>query len=508
MKRSVCTFAPLVLLAACGGGAPAPAAPATAASASAPAPAPSSAPSTARQQPPPPLDAKPSPFPAIQRATLSNGLRVSVVESHALPVLELRVLVRAGDGFDAPGVGQITGEMLKVGGTRTMTGPELATKVETLGSSLGVDVGRDSTELSMGVVRGQLDPALAILSEVLRSPRFDAGELTKLKTRLTDESEDAARSSGTWAAARILFQTLYPSGSPYAVLGLLPSEIAKVSGAAVRSFHTRLFQPSNVEVIVAGDVSADAAKNAVEKVFGDWKPGATPPPKVTYPDPKSPDTTRVIVANRPKSVQSDCIVTELLADRHDPNWPAARVALHVLGGGGTGRLYTDVRETRSLAYRADATYVELAHGAQPLFAYAGTQAPKTADAVQGILDDLGSMRQAPPVDADVAASRRYLSDIFAVRMETIGAIADLVGSLRTLDLPDDYWDTYRAALRSVTTAQADEQAARLASGHYLIVVSGDADVIAGPLARFGDVTVVDPEHDFKTLRTLPKNGTP
>jgi predicted Zn-dependent peptidase len=423
-------------------------------------------------------------------------------------VIELRVLVHAGAGFDAPGVGEITGEMLKDGGTRTMTGPELATKVETLGSSLGVDVGRDATELGMGVVRGQLEPALAILSEVLRAPRFDPGELTKLKTRLTEESEDAARSSGTWAAARILFHTLYPAGGPYAVAGLLPSEIAKVSGAGVRSFHSRFYQPSNVEVIVAGDVSADDARKAVEKVFGDWKPGATPPPKVTYPEPKAPDATRVIIANRPKSVQSDCIVTELLPDRHDPHWPAVRVALHVFGGSGTGRLYNDVRETRSLAYRADATYIELAHGAQPLFAYAGTQAPKTADAVQGILDDLGSMRASPPADADVAASRRYLSDIFAVRMETIGAIADLVGSLRTLDLPDDYWDTYRVALRGVTAAQADEQAARFASGHYLILVSGDADVIAAPLARFGDVTVVDPEHDFATLRTLPKNGTP
>jgi predicted Zn-dependent peptidase len=214
---------------------------------------------------------------------------------------------------------------------------------------------------------------------------------------------------------------------------------------------------------------------------------------------------RVIVAHRPKSVQSDCIVTELVPEHHTPAWPAFRVALQVFGGGMTGRLFQDVREKRSLAYRADARVLERAHGPQPLFAYAGTQAPKTADAVQGILDDLASMSTQPASDEEVTTARRYLSDIFAVRMETIGSIADMVVTLRELDLADDYWDTYRAALRAVTPAEANAQGARVFSpDRLLILVSGDADVVAQPLARFGEVTVVDPEHDFRVLKTVPK----
>ena len=211
-------------------------------------------------------------------------------------------------------------------------------------------------------------------------------------------------------------------------------------------------------------------------------------------------------------MQSDVVVTELLPERHAPTWPAFAWRSHVFGGNTVGRLFTDVREKRSLAYRADARVMDLAHGAEPLFAQAGTKAAKTADAVQGILDDLAGLKSSPPSDAEVAGARRSESDIFAVRMETIGSIADLVAQIRTVDLPDDYWDTYRAALRAVPTAEADAAAARaFTADRALIVVAGDADVVAEPLARFGDVTVVDPEHDFRVLRTLPstipKSGT-
>ena len=96
-------------------------------------------------------------------------------------------------------------------------------------------------------------------------------------------------------------------------------------------------------------------------------------------------------------MQSDVIVTELLPRaRHSPAWPDVRVAIQVLGAVGTGRLFVDVREKRSLAYRSDARAVELAHGPLPLLAYAGTQAPKTADAVQGLVEDLARMRDVLP----------------------------------------------------------------------------------------------------------------
>ncbi len=468
------------------------------------------APSSGPQQPPGPLEARPAPFPAVAKSTLSDGVRVSVVEAHALPVIELRVVVHAGTGFGPPGVSEITARMLREGGTRAHTSSEVVERIEALGSSLGVEVGPDATRLSMGVVRGQLDEALRILSEVVRTPRFDSVELARVKARMTDQARDNARSSGAWMANRVLFRNLFPASSPYFDYGVVPADIAKVDGAAVQAFYGRFYAPSNVEIVVAGDVDDAGVVKTIDETFGDWKvPGLRPLAPIDFPQPMRVVTMRVVVANRPKSVQSDILVTQLLPERHAPSWPADRVAVQVFGGGLTGRLFQDVREKRSLAYSANGHPVELAHDAQPLVAYAGTQTPKTAEAVQAVLDTIAGMRSAPPSDGEVVSAHRYLSDIFAVRMETIGAIADMVAQLRELDLPDDYWDTYRAALRAVTTAETAAETEKIfIPDRALVIVAGDADVIVDSLTRFGDVTVLDPEHDFRVLRTLPKSAAP
>jgi predicted Zn-dependent peptidase len=491
-------------IAACGGGegaAPPAARPiATPSSSATPAP-----PTTAaREKAPDSLQAKESPFPAVKRSTLPNGLQVAVVEAHALPIVQLRVVVRAGAGYGVPGAADITAQLLKDGGTKTMTSAELLRRIETLGASLGIDVGEDATILSMGVVKGHVDEALGLLGELIREPRFDAGELTKLKERQTDEARDNARGNGHWMATRVTFRELYAPTNPYSVYGLLPSEIAKITGATVRDFHRRFYVPKNVELIVAGDVDVAAVAKATDQVFGAWK-GAEPP-KVDFPAAIAPTTRRVLVVNRAKSAQSDVFVTGLIPPRKTPEWPNVRVAIQVVGGGATGRLFLDLREQRSLAYAASASIVELAHGEQPLMAYAGTQTPKTVQAVQGLLENIEKAAKEPLAQGETEVARRFLSDVFAVRMETIGSIADLVATQSKLGLPDGYWDTYRAAVKQVDAAHASGAAAKmLHADHALIVVAGDADAIAPSLTRFGDVTIVDPEREFQTIKTLPKD---
>ena len=99
-----------------------------------------------RQGAPPSAASKESPFPPIAHAKLANGMEVAVVTSHALPIVQLRVLIHAGSGFGAtPGVATLTGDMLKDGGTRAMSSADLLRRVETLGSDLSVRTDFNST---------------------------------------------------------------------------------------------------------------------------------------------------------------------------------------------------------------------------------------------------------------------------------------------------------------------------------------------------------------------------
>jgi predicted Zn-dependent peptidase len=139
-------------------------------------------------------------------------------------------------------------------------------------------------------------------------------------------------------------------------------------------------------------------------------------------------------------------------------------------------------------------------------AYAGTQTAKTAEALRGILDNLERASKEPFAPAETEVARRFLTDVFAVRMETIGSIADMVVTQTTLGLPDGYWDTYRAALRQIDAPRASAAAPRMFHpDRAVVVVAGDADVVAPMLTRFGDVTIIDPEHDFQSVKTLPRS---
>lgn len=490
-----------LLVTACGGETPPAktAAPTTNPTTSTPAP---TVATETREAPPPSGASKESPFPAIGRGKLDNGMGLAVVTSRTLPIVQVRVLVRAGSSLAAPGVADLAGTMLKEGGTKAFTSAELLKRVETLGTSLSISTDFDATVLSVAVTKDHLDEALKLLANVVREPKFDAKEFEKTKARAIDAAKDAARSNGSWVASHLLFRELYPAGYPYLNDSATPGDLGKITLGSLTSFHAQAYVPKATTLIVAGDVDTASIEALAKTHFGSWKGGE--PRAVSFGAVSGPKDARVFLAHRPKSVQSDVFVASLAPSRQDPNWPRLRVANQVLGGGVASRLFSDVREQRSLAYRTSAQIVELAHGVEPLLLYAGTQSGKTASAVEGLLENRTRMISAPPTDAETASASRYLSDIFAVRLETIGSIADMVVTADELGLPDGYWDAYRKAVRQTTAAQAGDAAKILYTPPALLVVVGDADVIGPELTKFGEVTVVDPEKEFETIRTLPK----
>jgi len=458
----------------------------------------------ARQSPPASGSSKEAPFPALSRSKLANGMGVDVVTVKTLPIVQVRLLVRAGAGYAgaAPGVAEITTSMLKDGGTRAMASAEVLRKVESLGADLTVRSENDGTVIALALTKDKVSEGLSILSQVVREPRFDDGELKKLKGRMTDEVEGTLRSSGSWTARWLMFRELYPENHPYRIHGPLPSQIAKIDGNQVREFHRKMFVPKSTTLVLSGDIDEGAAKELAQKHFGSWAGGE--PAKVDFPQPKIAfDKLRVFLAHRPKSVQSDVFVAMIAPERTSDRWAHVRVANQVLGGGVASRLFSDVRETRSLAYSTTSSIIELAHGPQPLVAYAGTESSKTGQAITGLIENVNKMKSAPPNATEVQTARRYLSDIFALRMETVGSIAEMVVTQETFGLPDGYWDSYRQKLKATEPQDAAEMSGQLFTDKGLLIVSGDADVIGNDLAHFGEVTVVDPEKEFKSIKTIP-----
>ncbi len=442
-----------------------------------------------RQAPPASGTPRDIEFPDVSTATTSSGLALNTVRFGELPVVYLRLVIRSGganDPAELPGLAHFVGQMLKEG-TQTRTSAQLAEEVEFLGAELEVGDDEENVFVMIRALADQLDPAMELLADVARNPRFADSELRRLKTRELDRLRLLSQQP-SYLARRTLYAELY-GPHPYAHIDATPQSVERVRRPDLQRWHRSHVVPNNALLIAVGNVDPAAVQRSAEQHFGGWR--TRPVREPSYPNLPPRSAREVIVVDRPSSQQSTIFVGNLALARNAPNFVRLEVANQVLGGSAASRLFMDLREQRSLTYGA---YSQVAERAQvaPFVAYARVRNQVTAEAVAGFFEHLDRIVAEPPPAEELDAAQRYLSDSFPLQIETASRIAYMVQQLRVFDLPSDYWDNYRSSIRSVTPDQAHEAAAAyIRPNRALVVAVGRAADIVEPLRRYGPVRVVD-----------------
>jgi predicted Zn-dependent peptidase len=469
------------------------------------------APVAERETPPPDGITPDWSFPKINHSTLGNGLALRVVERHRLPLVDLRLVVLSGQATDGTktGVAMLAGEMLKVGGTGQLTSRQLLDRVESLGSSLQVLTGRDATTISLAVTKQHLQAAIEILSDLVQKPRFLPDEYRKLKRREMDRAETAAHSDPAWAASMVLYRELFELPSsvhPYAAYDATSKEIEQVMLPDCKAWYTQHVTPQNSFLVVAGDVTPSEVGPLVAEAFGKWH--GKKPANPTFFRPLPPERLELFLVDRPGSTQAEIFVGTLGPERQGSEWAPVNVANQVLGGGVAGRLFLDVREQRSLAYRSFSFVDQVAHGPSPVVLRAGTQTAKAGLALQALLEHVKKMGSEAPSADEQRIATRFLSDVFLLKLETVGQLAQMTADLGVLGLSDDYYDLYRKEVAAMTAQRVQQSSAKVFDAQrVIVVVSGDAQILSKPLSHFGAVSVIDPKKGFATSRSVAQDAS-
>jgi zinc protease len=463
-----------------------------------------------REPPPPSGPTRDLRLPYPMWAELPSGLKVAAVENRSLPVVHIRVAVLGGSAADGerPGVAALTAELLKRGGAGAMTGRDVLARAAALGGELSVRADFDRTTLSLSVTKDALGEALDLLAAVVGRPSLSPAEFTKIKKRAADTAAERARDDAAYDASLILFRDLFSLPAdrhPYASFDASPEEISRLTATDCRTFHARRFVPKNTFVVIAGDVTSADAKAAVVKAFNGFTGGE--PAVTSFTDPVAPESIKITLIDRPKSAQSVIRVGMLGPARSDEGWPAFMVASQILGGDVTGRLSNDLVDKRALALSATSNIIELASSPSVFYVAAETPTPKTGHAMKALLEHIDGISAGAPTAAETEAAARALSDALAIRLGSVGDLADAIVHLRTLGLWDDALAVYTKALRAMTPEAAGKAAPEhFRSGHAVVVVAGDAEVVGPVLSHFAEVKVVDPTKGFQRLRSIPMNA--
>jgi zinc protease len=324
---------------------------------------------------------------------------------------------------------------------------------------------------------------------MIREPRFDPAEFERLRAeRLADIMQ--SRADPGRLADEMYLRHVYAPGVPYGRSSAgTPETVAELSREDVVAFHRDHYRPSAAHLIVAGRFDADEVQRTVEARLGDWT-GSGPGHRSVGPTPAG--GRRVVLVDRPGSVQSELRVGQVGIDRHDPRYFPAMVMSALLGGVFGSRLNLRLREELGYTYGAHASF-DPRRAAGPFTARAAVQTEVTVPAIRELLAQLDRIRDAAPGEDELREVKNYLVGVFPLRFETTGGVAAAIEPLAIYELPDDYWQTYRQRLEAVTPDDVRQVAVDLIEPEQLLILlSGDAARLRDELesAAFGPLEVV------------------
>ena len=424
------------------------------------------------------------PFPALQKSTLPNGVRVWTARHDQVPLVSLMLLLRCGAAADPPaahGLAAVTADMLDEGsGDRSAI--EVHQAIARLGAQFDTDIGSDATVVSVSVLSRFVERALGLLSDVVVRPALrehDFERVRQLRMHRLTQLRDMPGALADRAFLKLLYGA-HPYG--HAPIGSEAS-LAGMTIDDVRGFHARAIRPSAATLIAVGDCEhAEIARIAAD-AFADWSGGGSDaPPEASA----VPAATPIAIVPRSSAPQSELRIGHVAAGRDTPDYHALVVANTILGGQFVSRINLNLREHRGLTYGAR-TGFEFRRMPGPFALQASVQTSGTAVAIEESIGEIAGIRGTRPVTPEeLSLGIAALTRGYARSFETAEQIARGAMQLALYDLPDDYFERFVPTIEAVTADDVSRVMERhLDPSRLTTVVVGDLEAVGGGLAALG-----------------------
>jgi zinc protease len=421
------------------------------------------------------------PVPAV--FSLSNGMKVYLVEDHALPVFNATVLDMAGAEANPkgkPGLASFTARML-VQGTATRSALQIADESDGIGAQLASDADEDSAHASLSALSNQTDAAFKLLSDVLQHPAFKADEVERIRkerlARITEESDQPFASGLRVGRHAIFGEGPYghpPSGTKASVTATTRDDL--------QSFWGAHYAPQRAALVLSGDISTNNAHELATRYFGNWSaPGATKDTTI----PSTPDAPKrhVIIVDKPGAPQTALFAFGVGLPRTTPDYAAVNVMNSVLGGLFSSRINMNLREKNGFTYGAFSDYW-FHRGAGPFYAGALVRTDVTTPAARELFTELNRIRTDPPTPTELRLAQDNALRSLPGQFETARVTSQLIGELFVYNLPVDYYKTLPSQYDSLTPVAVEEAARKNVHPAELVVIAvGDRQKIQPGLEK-------------------------
>jgi zinc protease len=404
----------------------------------------------------------------IEKITSPAGIVAWLVREKTVPLVTLSYAFRGGssqDEAEKSGAANFTADMLDEG-AGDLDGKAFHERLENHAIELGFRVGRDEFRGSLNSLNEHREEAFDLLRLALTVPRFEADAIERVRgqelssLRRDTNNPNMIANEQWWAAA-------FP-GHPYGREGKgTLVTVPRITADDMRDYVRRTFARNELTIAMVGDIDAKTAGELIDRAF------ATLPAKgdlksVANAKPTGLGRRIVINLDLPQAV---VIFGGQGIARNDPDFIAAYVVNHILGGGSASRLYKEVREKRGLAYGVSDSLVWLKNAAV-LIGGTATRSDRTGEALAIIEAETKRMAAEGPTADEMAAAKSFLKGSYALSLDTSAKIAAQLTQIQLDNLGIDYIQRRGAMIDAVTIEDAKRVAKLLYGGGMLVTVAG------------------------------------
>ena len=419
-------------------------------------------------------------LPKLQRATLSNGLKVVLAERHQLPLVNFNLIADAGfsaDSLASPGTANLAMRLLTYG-TQTRNALQIDDELQLLGAELRASSNLDSSFVALSALKAKLDPSLNLFSDVIVNASFPDADF-KREQKLVLAGIEREENAPTTAALRVLPALLYGTGHPYSnpLTGSGTREsVAKLTREDMVKFRETWLRPNNSTLVIVGDTTLAEITPRLEKSFAAWKSG-----KIPHKDVKkvtAPAQAGVYLIDKPGALQSVIVAADVAPPTNNPDEIAIKAMNDGLGGLFGSRLNMNLREDKHFSYGVFSV-MRPARSERPFYTMAPVQTDKTKESLIEVNKELRGIIADHPISEDELAKIQANETLkLPGSRETLDELSASISEIVQFGLPDDYYETYAGKVRALKTSDVNQAAREIVRpGNLVWIVVGDRQKI-------------------------------
>jgi len=385
------------------------------------------------------------------RQQLPNGMLVIVVPTSRLPLVDFRLVTRAGsvnDPAGKEGLAGLTAQLLTQGAGKR-NARQIADAIEFVGGELDGSAGAEQTVVSCEVLQKDLPLGIELVRDVIVSPAFTQGDFERKRDEALGQIASDKSEPSTVADNQMTrwFWEGNPMGHPVigweaSVKGLTRDDVAR--------FHDTWLTPERSVLLVVGAVEPASLLASLRTAFAGWKPGNAPK---TDPYGAAPPVhgRSVRIVNKPEATQAQIRMMCPAFPRNHPDWYAVQIANTILGGGFTSRLVNSIRVEQGLTYSIGSGF-STARAAGTFGISTFTRNDQLRKCLDATLAEVKKLVAEGPTDAELQKARNYLKGQFPLGLQSPDQLAAEIANVEFFGLPPDFIATYPAKIDAVADA--------------------------------------------------------